>query len=350
MKKTIIALIFASVLVSCAQDTTPGKSTLAKMYLDEYMADKHSDAVQTTLGVYIFPDNEIVGTGAAVGDSLFIRMDYSITDLQGNYSSSTLEQINRQVGSFEERNYYGPQVLLRGTDNLAVGIEEMLLGNGTSFGPMKIGGTRKALIPGWLTGTTRYGSPEEYVQKASGNNTIYIITLKDAFNDEERWEKDSLARYVAAKLPNAVEDKEIAGISSKGGWYYARKTKPRNEDAFTVDSKIYCNYTLTLLDGTVIDSNKQRVAEENNFYSASATYEPKLINWNQDYTQISMTSSADDVVDGFANAFLHMHQGESGTVVFWSYLGYYASGSGKLIPPYCPLRFDIEIVEEEAAL
>ena len=207
---------------------------------------------------------------------------------------------------------------------MGVGIEEMLLGCGTAYGPMKVGGTRKALIPGWLSGVIRYDSEEEYIKKVSGTNTVYIISLKDAFGDEEVWEKDSVARYVAANFPGAVEDEEIKGISGTGGWYYIRTKAPLNEDEFTSDSEIYCNYTLRRLDGTVIDSNIKEVAQDNDFYSSSTTYEPKLINWKEDYTEITMTSGATDVVDGFANAFLHMRDRESGIVIFWSYLGYYA--------------------------
>lgn len=346
MKKTIIALLAAVALVSCAKQGTAGKSDQAKLYLDEYMAKYHPEAVKTRLGVYIFPDEELPGTGFPVGNSSYIRMDYSITDIKGNYSSSTLELVNRQLELYRERYYYGPQIVHREGDKLPVGIEEILLGSGTAYGQMKVGGTRKALVPGWLSGVVRYESEEEYIKNVSGANNIYTISLKGAFDDVEKWEKDSVFRYVVANFPGALEDKEIKGISGTGGWYYKRTGEPINEDEFTANSKIYCNYTLRRLDGTVIDTNIKEVAKENNMYSKSATYAPKLINWDKDYTKITMTSSATDVVDGFANAFLHMHARESGVVIFWSYLGYYTKGSGKYIPPYCPLRFDIEIVDQ----
>jgi len=346
MKKIFYTLLAAAVLVSCAKEAETGKSELAKKALDEYMAKYHPTAVKTELGVYIFPEYEAAGTGAPVGDSLYIRFDYTILDRDGNISSSTLEPVNRQIENYSERNYYGPRIAYRGDDNLSVGVEEMLLGSGTAFGPLKVGGTRRALIPGWLTGNTRYKSEADYVAKVSGTETVYEITLADVFNDEETWEKDSVARYVAANLPGAEEDVSITGINGTGGWYYLRTGAPISEDGFTSDSTIYCNYTLSLLNGKVLDTSIEQVAQDNDLWSSSATYEPKLINWNEDYTKITMTSSDTDVVDGFANAFLHMHQYESGTVVFWSYLGYYISGSGNTIPAYCPLRFDIDIVKQ----
>lgn len=346
MKKIFYTLLAAAVLVSCATESGTGTGELAKKALDEYMAKYHPTAVKTALGVYIFPEYESAGTGAPVGDSLYVRFDYTVLDRSGNISSSSLERVNRQIESYSAKNYYGPRIAYRGDDNLTVGLEELLSGNGTAFGPMKVGGTRRALIPGWLNGTKRYNSEADYVAKASGTETVYEITLSDVFNDEETWEKDSVARYVAANLPGAVEDVSITGINGTGGWYYLRTGDPVSEDGFTSDSTIYCNYTLSLLDGRVLDTSIGQVARDNDLWSSSSTYEPKLINWNEDYTKITMTSSESDVVDGFANAFLHMHQYESGTVVFWSYLGYYSSGSGSTIPAFCPLRFDIDIVKK----
>ena len=346
MKKTIYTLLAAAVLVSCAKEVSTGKSDLAKKALDEYMTKYHPTAVKTAMGAYIYPENEVAGTGASLEDSLYIRIHYTIMDRDGNISSSTLESLNRQMETWSKNNYYGPRIAYRGDDNLTSGLEEILLGNGTAFGPMKVGGTRRGFIPGWLSGTVRYDSEAEYVANVSGTESVYEITLVEAFDDEETWEKDSLARYVAANLPGAVEDESITGINGTGGWYYLRTGDPISEDGFTSDSTVYCNYTLSRLDGVVLDTSIEQVAKDNDIWSSSATYEPKLINWDEDYSKITMTSSETDVVDGFANAFLHMHQYESGTVVFWSYFGYYATGSGNIIPAYCPLRFDIEIVEE----
>ena len=90
----------------------------------------------------------------------------------------------------------------------------------------------------------------------------------------------------------------------------------------------------------------EKVAKDNDIYSSSSTYTPSLINWNADYTKITMTTSETDVVDGFANAFLHLKQYEAGKAIFWSGLGYSSTGSGNLIPAYSPLCFDIELTKK----
>ena len=70
------------------------------------------------------------------------------------------------------------------------------------------------------------------------------------------------------------------------------------------------------------------------------------INRNSDYTKITMGGSS-SLKKGFAYAVYRMHHGEEGTAVFWSDLGYGAGGSGSSIPAYSPLRFDIEVLEND---
>lgn len=351
MKKILFFLSVAAALtVSCAREAESDESMFEAESLAAYMRKYHPDAVRTSLGVYIFPDSEVPGTGAEIADESYIRVHYTLTDRDGRFRSSTVDTVNISNGNYSSCNYYGPVVLYRGDDYLSAGIEEMLSGAGTAFGPMKTGGTRKALIPGWLNGTKRYGSEEEYIKNVSGTVSVYEMSLVETFDDVVVWEKDSLARYIEANYPEAEEDTLIGKISTagyekyEGGWYYVSTRPGVDTTLLSSSSVIYCNYILRDLSGRVIDSNIEKVARDNDFYNSSSTYKACLINWDSDYTKITMTTSETDVVDGFANAFLHMHQYEAGTVFFWSYLGYFAQGSGSRVPAYCPLRFDIELV------
>ena len=340
MKKIfLILLAAAAVSVSCARESASDTSGLNAEALAAYMQKYHSDAVRTALGVYIYPALEVPGTGSEIGDEKYIRIHITSADREGRLSSSTLDSVNRSHGKYNPRNYYGPVIYYRGEDNLSAGLEQLLTGDGTSFGPMKEGGTRTALVPGWLMTRNRYDTEQEYISSESGTTTLYTITLVQAIEEVDAWEKDSLARYIAANYPDAREDSLVEG------WYYV-VTKPSKDTASLSSSeKIYCRYTLRDLGDRVIDSNIEKVARDNGFYSSDASYDPMLINWDADYTRITMTSSENDVVDGFANAFLHMHPYEAGTAIFWSGLGYAAKGSGNTIPAYCPLKFDIELVD-----
>ena len=340
MKRTVfILLAVAAVLSSCARTVSSDTNALEAQALSAYMEKYYSGAYEkTTLGVYIFTADEVPGTGAEYGDQSFIRVDYTATDREGRLAKSTVESVNKKNNLYNARNYYGPQVMYCAENGLNACVEELLMGTGTSMGKMKVGGTRRALIPGWLMTASRYDTEADYIQKASGTEVVYSVTLVDAFTDEEQWEKDSLARYIAANYPDAVEDTEIGG-----GWYYVVTRAAEGTGLLAADSTVYVNYTLRDLSGRVIDSNVEKVAKDNGIWSSSSTYSPSLINWNADYAKITMGSGASDVVDGFANAFLKMHQYEAGTAIFWSGLGYYSSGSGSIIPAYCPLRFDLEL-------
>ena len=339
MKRTVLILLAAAaMLASCARTVSSDTKALEAQALSAYMEKYYSGAYEkTTMGAYIFTADEVPGTGDEYGDQAYIRVDYTATDREGRLAKSTLESVNRKNNLYNSRNYYGPQVMYCAENSLKVGVEELLMGTGTSLGKMRVGGTRRALVPGWLMTTSRYDSEAHYISKVSGTEAIYTITLVDAFTDEEKWEKDSLARYIAANFPDAVEDTEV------GGWYYVVTKPAPGTGLLAADSTVCCNYTLRDLSGRVIDSNVEKVAKDNGFWSSSSTYSPALINWNADYTKITMTSSETDVVDGFANAFLKMHQYESGIAFFWSGLGYSTTGSGSTIPAYCPLRFDLEL-------
>ena len=59
-----------------------------------------------------------------------------------------------------------------------------------------------------------------------------------------------------------------------------------------------------------------------------------------------MGSSSSSVIGGFALTLWQMRAFEKGIGVFYSPLGYSFNGSGSTIPPYAPLVFEIEIVEE----
>ena len=59
-----------------------------------------------------------------------------------------------------------------------------------------------------------------------------------------------------------------------------------------------------------------------------------------------ITMGGSSLIEGFSYALDQMHPHESGTAIFYSTGGYAAKGSGDIIPPYSPLRFDIEIVDK----
>lgn len=336
MKFRYLTLIAAVVLgASCAKDAKEGKNDSAKTYFEAWVSQNYPGALKTGLGAYILKDEP--GTGSPAGTAAYLRIAFSSFTLDGNMASSTYEHMARRTGSYKKTSYYGPTIAYRGSalDQLPVGIEE-------AVASMKEGGKRTVAVPGWLTGTTRYDSPEEYLEEESGTDYIYELELVEAISDIEIWEKDSLANYVSRHYPDAVEDSEIAGF-----WYIPSDTGTGKEIA--ADSTVYINYTGRRLDGTVFDTTIADTAKVWGLWSSSKTYSPVQINWNsatEDYTAITMGSDETTVVKGFAYALSKMHGMEKGTGLFWSDMGYAASGSGDAIPSYSPLIFELEMTSK----
>ena len=344
MKRTILYLGLAALLaVACAKDPVEGKNDDAKLYFDSWMQVHHPGAARTPLGAGIISESS--GTGAAAGSAEanpFIRVRYTIRDLAGAIQSTSEELTARQLGTYEEENYYGPATWVRSNNGLLPGVEE-------SISQMSCGGKRTVVIPGWLLGgTDRYKSAQEYLDNVTGTPMIYELELDEVISDIGKWETDSIGRYVARNFPGkSVQD------SLKYGFYYFRTGQPSSEESFKKDTTIYVNYIGRRLDGTVFDTNVKDTAKFYGLYSASRNYGPAAIKWygdDQTYTDIKMTayqsSSSSSVIDGFSYALDKMHPYEKGTAVFYSTMGYKSTGSGSTIPGYSPLRFDFEIVDK----
>lgn len=323
---------------ACAKEVTESKNADNKLYLDAWISAHHPNVKPTGLGIYITDDQP--GIGAAVTDDdfyFFIR--YTATDLDGNIGSTSEEKVAQQIGSYTKGNYYGPTVVLNSGLATQVGILEMIKG-------MKVGGTRTAVIPGWLNvtidGDEGYETGDDYLENETGTDAIYTITLTDKTDDIHKWEVDSLERYTAHRM-NDVD-------STFYGYYYQQLKEPTDTTTLPRDTTFYINYTGRLLNGQVFDTTVEDTAKFYGIYSSSKTYEPKQVALSEEYTEITLggSSSSDGstTINGFAYCLSKMKAYEKGVCAFYSALGYGYSGSGNAIPKYAPLTFEIEIVDK----
>jgi FKBP-type peptidyl-prolyl cis-trans isomerase len=240
--------------------------------------------------------------------------------------------------------------------NIYAGIADMLL-------DMKVGGSRKAIIPGWLFSYDSYATEKEYLEKTTSSDAkIYEVKIKDFTTDIDKWEIDSIGRFfnndkvlidgIAANKLFTTEHgwTMTAADSVSKGFYYKQLKAPVDTTSFKADTTIYINYTGRLLNGQVFDTTIEDVAKDNNIWSSSRTYKPSQINWagaeDNTYKGITMGSDDTSVISGFAMTLWQMRSMEKGIGVFYSPLGYSTSGSGETIPAYSPLIFEIEIVEK----
>lgn len=325
-------------MTSCAKEATESKNGDNKLYLDAWLSVHYPNIQPTGLGIYITDDQP--GTGDEIGEKdfyYFVR--YTATDLDGTIGSTTEEKVAQQVGSYSKGDYYGPTVVLNSSLATQVGVLEMIKG-------MRVGGTRTAIIPGWLNvtldGDEGYETGDDYFENETGSNAIYTITLTDKTEDIHKWEVDSLERYTARVMGDVD--------STFYGYYYQQLKEPTDTTTLPRDTTFYINYTGRLLNGQVFDTTVEDTAKFYGIYSASKTYEPQKVTLSEDHSGITLggssSSDGNTVIEGFAYCLSKLKSYEKGVCAFYSYLGYGYSGSGSSIPKYAPLSFEIEIVDQ----
>lgn len=333
MKRTIIPILAVlSILTGCDKEEKGSVSNdAAKRKLEAWIAVNHPDAEKTTLGAYVISDTP--GSGKEAGSRSkngFVRLSYTSRTLDGKIQSytdvETAKQLNKYLG--HQTDYFGPAVLNRnGTTNTA-GLEE-------SISQMREGGSRTVIIPGWLSSYAVYDTEEEYFENVSGKDLIYELTLVEVIEDISKWQRDSIERYISACGFTNVR-------SDTTGFYFIRTGEPSSTAEYKAEDKFEINYTGMRLDGQIFDTTIRDVAERAGL-SVSGTFETKTVTMKDSYSDITMEDSK--LIGGFSMALKKMHPGEKATAIFFSDLGYDYSGTGTVIPGYCPLRFDIEVVE-----
>ena len=344
MRKTILSIAtLAIILAGCAKPAGNTKNDAEKKYFESWITINHPGAQKTALGSYILKNQE--GSGAAAGTAEqhpYARVNYTIRGLDGKVSSTSDEKMAKQLGTYVESNYYGPEVISRQEGIVVAGLGEILK-------LMKVGGKVTAAIPGWLTVSTVYDTAEEYLKNASGTDAIYEIELVENIPDITKWEVDSLVRYMQANYPevnpaDTVSTEEYNG--RKYGFYYVQQQpSDRPDSTFAADAKVYLNYTGRLLNGQVFDTTIEKTAKDAGIYNSGGSYNPTYVTWADDYNDITLGSSSSEVIDGFKYALFQMKPHEKGTAIFYSAYGYTSSGSGDKIPAYSPLIFEFELVD-----
>lgn len=340
MKKVIFWIAAAALLLSgCAKGIKTGTNDATKRYIESYVKTYYPTAKSTPLGSYIIDSK--TGSGPAAGDAgsyPFLYVDYSAWDLDGQLVYSTDVNLMKKVGLYSTSTYCGPTLWSRANDNLMVGLDEIV-------SSMNEGGEVSALIPGWLATKTRYKNAKEYLDNvdAASSTAIYQIRLINRISDADKWQIDSIGRYLSRNYPS----KSVAD-SSANGLYIIPIDTPSQEKQ-PLDTAFYVNYVGRLLDGTVFDTNIKDTAKVYGIYSSSRSYGSTVTKItksadNENETTVSFGGSTP--ITGFSYAIKQLRKNEKIVTIFYSNHGYGASGTGS-IPPYSPLRFDIEVVEKK---
>ena len=331
IRNVMLPFAVAIVAASCAKSEKVESNGAERKYLEAWMTVNHPEVSPTGLGIYIIDDQ--VGTGEEVEDEMFAYVSYTVRALDGTITSTNRASVAQQLGTYSKSSYYGPEVWTVGVGNLPVGVEEMIVG-------MKVGGKKTAVIPSWLLGYVRYDKDSDYYKNTTESSTsIYEVEIVRIAKDILKPQVEDMEEY-AAKYLNGVD-------SLSYGFYYKQLTPPRDTNAFKSDTTIYINYIGRLLNGQVFDTTIADTAKCYNIYSTSKTYEPVSVNWGASYSDITMGTSTEPtkIIAGFGKTLWQMRPYERGVGMFFSNYGYGYTGSGKSIPAYSPLVFEIEITD-----
>ena len=341
MNRKLILMTAAACLLAgaCAKNQASTTGQDAQKYLQLWMEKYHPGIAPTEDGLYLLA--ETPGTGLEwTSEAPYVLVRSTIRTLGGTVSTTTDEELSKQLGTYVKGNYYGPKYQLLGENYSYAGLDALVSG-------MRIGGTRKAVIPAWMLTSSRYNTQKEYLDACtSSTHLLYEITLESFTTDPEQTAKTQLSTFIHNNFSDAdnvsyVQDQEPDGTF----WFSSDVSSFKEEDALETGATIKINYTGRLLDGTVFDTTLEKVAKDAGIYSASRTYEPQRVSLASTYSDITMGGSS-SLINGFKGALYLMHwKGQKANALFTSSHGYSSSGSGSSIPGYASLWFELEIVE-----
>ena len=347
--KSILYIAAAVVIASCARAVGEGTNVEKKRYFDAWMSLNYPElkpswnGKESSVGVYIIPEYEVEGTGIEVKKEGFALIEFTQYDLNGNISDYTDSTVARQLGTYEPSSYYGPTWFVTYDEAVPSGLLNAMVG-------MKVGSRRRVIIPSWMMTYSSYSTAAEYLNHSSDYaSAVYEFKVKDFTDSVYVWEADSIERYIVKNYG------EISAFSNDTTGFYFRNESVYPEDAkeFPKDTAIYINYTGKLLNGLVFDTTSEKIAKDNNIYDATRTYGPVRVLWSEGSNEVLMGDDESGVISGFAMAIKDLKYSpaddawkDKGTGIFTSDLGYNYSGSGKSIPSYASLIFDIEGVDE----
>ena len=210
---------------------------------------------------------------------------------------------------------------------------------------MRVGGTRKAIVPACLLTTSRYKTYKEYLDNSSQDSALeYTVPFGGQVNDIDQMEKDSLTRFILRTFGQGIKPlPHEKDMDADGSFYFITDSSAfAGKEKFPADTTIRINYTGALLNGQVFDTTLEKVAKDAGIYKDGKTYGPSSLAISTNYTEMKMDDSS--LISGFSAGLSQMHWlGQKGVILFISALGYANTGSGQTIPPYSPLMFEVEL-------
>lgn len=156
------------------------------------------------------------------------------------------------------------------------------------------------------------------------------------FEEEEAAVAADMERKKAF-VSEIMAQKSQATITPSGLGIY--KVKEGNGIRPNLGEKVNVYYAGFLEDGTIVDTNVEAVAKENNSFDANRAAGGGYNPFPMDYVEDAQ------LIPGFREGLLSMNFGDKIRIFIPSHLGYGSAGRGAAVPPNSNLFFELEIVE-----
>jgi FKBP-type peptidyl-prolyl cis-trans isomerase len=303
-KFSFIALMSTAVIFSCNNSKYPGyEQTKDGLY---YNLIKHDDK----------------GKKAAEGDVLMMDMIYKNDKDSVIFNSKT--QGRKVPVPLTKPSFKG-------------GLEE-------GFAMLAAGDSASFIVSADSLFIKTFGMKELPKEIKKGSMLTFFVKVDEIKTKAEiekmREEKMAQAEADAAKykaeekvnLDKYLADNKITTAPTESGLIYIEKVKGKGAKA-EKGKKVKMNYVGKLLDGTIFDTNNEKVAKENNMHSEGRTY-----------NAFEFTVGNGEVIPGWDEALPMMNAGGKATFIIPSSIAYGEMNQGP-IKPYSTLLFEVELLE-----
>jgi FKBP-type peptidyl-prolyl cis-trans isomerase len=177
------------------------------------------------------------------------------------------------------------------------------------------------------------GTGIKFYLKLNSVRTKEDITKEREKLDAERAVKmETLKKEESAKLEAYIKAKGIKASPRPSGLIYI-ETKAGNGPMAKDSSNVKVNYVGRLIDGTLFDTNNEKIAKAENRFQEGRPYEP-----------FAFKLGATPLIPGWTEGMKMMKEGGKATLIIPSSIGYGQADQG-IIPPYSTLIFEVEMLE-----
>ncbi len=300
----LLTITSATIILSCNKSRFPGYEDTADGLAYKFF--KHDDK----------------GKKAAEGDVLMMDMIYK--NDKDSVLFNSLKQGRQVPVPLTKPTFKGG--LEGGFAMLAVGDSASFIVSADSLFTKTFG--MKEMPPAIKKGSmlTFYVKVKEIKSKAE------IEKMKQEREQQMEAEKGKAKEQESVALANYIQTNKITTKPTPSGLIYIEKVKGKGAKG-EKGRKVKMNYTGRLLDGTVFDTNDEKVAKENNVYSEGRKYEP-----------FEFIVGNGQVIPGWDEALPMMQEGGKATFIIPSSIAYGEMSQGP-IKPYSSLVFEVELLK-----